>query len=384
MPQPPRIAFASIHDPDDISKWSGTYWSMYHGLRRSGAEVAKVAPLHPRGEFISRLRAAMNRRMLGREYDRWRDPTILADIGAQIAREAAGRGCDVVFAPSSLPVAQLAVDRPKVFWTDSTFAGMIGFYAEFTNLHPEVVRWGHAMERQALATSDLAVYSSQWAVDSAVTAYGADRDRLLVVPFGPNFDQALTPAEARSAVLERRLDPVRLLFLGVDWQRKGGATACAVAAELVRRGLEAELLVVGCDPPPEALLPFVHPLGFVSKRSPEGKRRLVELLLRSHFLILPTIADCTPCVFSEANAFALPVLTTAVGGVPSVVREGVNGHLFALDAPASAWADVIAAYRDDPLRYRRAALSAYDEYATRLNWDAAIGLLRRRMDALIR
>ena len=381
---PARIAFASIHDPDDISKWSGTFYSMYHGMKRSGLEVDKIAPLSaPGAELLGKVRTAINRRVLGREYDRYREPGLLTSLAQQIAKAVRGRDYQLVFAPSSLPVAKLEVAQPKAFWTDSTFAGMLGFYTEFTNLSPANERWGHAMERSSLAGSALAVYSSEWATASAQRSYGADPDKLMVAPFGPNLDDTLAPDEVARVIAGRRLDRcVRLLFLGVDWRRKGGDVADAVAAELTRRGIPVELLVVGCEPPPGPQPAYRRPLGFISKRSAEGRRRLRELLLGSHFLILPTIADCTPCVFSEANAFALPVLTTAVGGIPSVIRDGVNGRLFALGADPARYADVIAAYRDNPASYRALASGAYDEFATRLNWPTAIARVVKRMKEL--
>jgi len=382
---PPRIAFASIHDPDDISKWSGTFFSMYHGLKRHGMQVDKIAPLSsPAAELIGKVRTTINRRMLGREYDRYREPGLLSDYARQIEAAVRGRDYQLVFAPSSLPVAKLDIAQPKVFWTDSTFAGMVGFYAEFTNMNPRNERWGHEMERRSLAGSALAVYSPEWATASAERSYGADPAKLLVAPFGPNLDDALTPDEVDRVVAARRLDHcVRLLFIGVDWRRKGGDVADAVAQELARRGIPVELLVVGCDPPPGPQPAYRRPLGFISKRSAEGRRRLRELFLGSHFLILPTIADCTPCVFSEANAFALPVLTTAVGGIPSVIRDGVNGRIFPLGADPGRYADVIAAYRDDHASYRALAVGAYDQFATRLNWPSAVARVAQRMRELL-
>jgi glycosyltransferase involved in cell wall biosynthesis len=379
----PRIAFASIHDPDDISKWSGTFYYMYHGMRRQGLRVDKIAPLRSAAEVMGRVRTAVNRRLLGREYDRYREPRVLRDFGQQIAGAVRGRDYQLVFAPSSLPLAKLDIAQPKAFWTDSTFAGMLGFYTEFTNLSPTIERWGHEMERSSLAGAQLAVYSSDWATATAQRSYGADPGKLLVAPFGPNLDDALTRDEAGRAIAARRLHTVRLLFMGVDWRRKGGDVADAVAGELVRRGIPVELLIVGCDPPPGPQPAHRHPLGFISKRTPEGKARLRELFRGSHFLILPTIADCTPCVFSEANAFALPVLTTAVGGIPSVVRDGVNGRIFPLGASPADYADAIAAYRDDPASYRALAEGAFDEYATRLNWPSAIARVVRRLKELL-
>ncbi len=110
--------------------------------------------------------------------------------------------------------------------------------------------------------------------------------------------------------------------MGVDWHRKGGDIAYAVAKRLNQIGLPTELTVVGCQPLINEPIPkFVKSLGFIKKSAPEGKERLNRLIIESHFLILPSLADCTPMVFPEANSLGVPCLSTKVGGIPSIIQE---------------------------------------------------------------
>ena len=81
--------------------------------------------------------------------------------------------------------------------------------------------------------------------------------------------------------------------------------------------------------------------GFVSKASQAGSHTLHELFARSHFLILPTRADCTPVVIPEACSFGLPVLTSDVGGIPTIVQNGTNGFAFPVDAGAETYCEAI-------------------------------------------
>jgi glycosyltransferase involved in cell wall biosynthesis len=85
-------------------------------------------------------------------------------------------------------------------------------------------------------------------------------------------------------------------------------------------------------------------------------------------------------VLCEANAFGVPVLTSDVGGIPSVVRSGVNGFT----APLRGWTEaivrsVVALWRD-PASYQALARSARQEYDRRLNWTT----LGERISAEIR
>ncbi len=377
-----RVAFASILDPDDISAWSGTIYHMYHGLIDHGIDVLKIGPLRSRAEMLARVKSGIYQAMRGQRFDRFREPGVLQELAHQISRQLRGQDIQAVLSPSSLPLTYLDDGPAKAVWTDATFGGMEGFYPEFTNLARETRRKGHITERRSLSSCAAAIYSSDWAASTARDLYGVDPAKLLVVPFGPNIECRLTPADARRTVAAKSLEVCNLLFLGVEWERKGGPLAFAVAEELNRLGQPTRLLIAGCKPPGDSLPDWVVPLGFISKRTVEGRARLVDLLLQSHFLILPSLADCTPCAFSEANAYALPVLTTDVGGIPSVVRDGVNGRTFPSLAGPAIYAQAVLDLFADPHRYRTMALSAYHEYETRLNWPAAITRVVERLEEI--
>jgi glycosyltransferase involved in cell wall biosynthesis len=170
--------------------------------------------------------------------------------------------------------------------------------------------------------------------------------------------------------LERRKEGViRLLFVGVDWERKGGPIALEAAAELNARGLKTELHVVGCDVP-DGVPGVVVRHGFVSKKTPEGSALLDRLFAESHFLIVPSRAECFGLVFAEASSFGLPSLAAITGGVPSVVSDK-NGMLFPLEARGNQYADWIATMMADRTAYERLAFSSLVEFDERLNWDVA-------------
>ncbi len=378
-----RIAFASIPDPDDISAWSGTIYHMYHGLKDHGVEVIKVGPLTSRVEQLARLKSGYYQAIRGLRFDRFREPAVLRDLARQISAQLRGSQVQAVISPSSLPLAYLGDEVPKMVWTDATFGGMQDFYPEFSNLARECERKGNIAERRSLGSCAAAIYSSDWAADSARDLYDVPADKLLVVPFGPNIECLLDESGARRMVAAKPMATCDLLFLGVDWERKGGPLAFQLAEELNRRGVPTRLLVAGCEPPIHPLPSWVETHGFISKRTEDGRRRLIDLLLHAHFLVLPSQADCTPCVFSEASAYALPVLTTAVGGIPSVVRDGVNGRTFPLDTEAQVYAEVVSSLFADPRRYRAMALASYEEYRTRLNWPTAIAHVVERLELVI-
>lgn len=117
----------------------------------------------------------------------------------------------------------------------------------------------------------------------------------------------------------------RLLFLGVDWTRKGGELAFEIAGELNRQGLKTELTVVGCTPQLSMPMPpFVRVIGYVSKASREGADLINQQLATSHFVILPSRAEAAAVVVAEASSYGLPSITSDVGGLPTLVRDEIH------------------------------------------------------------
>lgn len=377
-----RIAFVSPSDPMDANTWSGTPHAMLQALRRRGHEVVTIGPLHI--PFAPLLLAARKLYALlsGRFYPVERNPLVAASYARQVARQLQGQSFDLIFSPSSLPCAALAGDCPVVFWADATFAGMAGYYpGPFSRMSRLGLAHGNALEQRAITSAALCLYASDWAAQSALADYRADPAKVRVIRFGANLESPPDHAEVEAAIAARNAAYCNLLFIGVDWQRKGGDMLLAIARELVSRGLPVRVHVVGCTPPgrmPE----YVVTHGFLSKSCGAELRRLHELMLATHYLVAPGRAECFGIVFSEASAYGIPSLAHSTGGVASAISDGVNGHIFPPDAGPQAFADHIGREFNDPPVYRAAALRARQHYETCLNWDVAIGEFERAVSEL--
>jgi glycosyltransferase involved in cell wall biosynthesis len=83
--------------------------------------------------------------------------------------------------------------------------------------------------------------------------------------------------------------------------------------------------VVGIDKLPFEKVPeFIVNPGFISKSSQEGYSKIEQLFIDSHFLLVPSLAGCTPVVCSEANSFGLRCISRNVGGIPTITRDDIN------------------------------------------------------------
>jgi glycosyltransferase involved in cell wall biosynthesis len=95
---------------------------------------------------------------------------------------------------------------------------------------------------------------------------------------------------------------------------------------------------------------------------------------------MPSKAECYGLVYAEASSFGLPSLAADVGGVSTVVRDGKNGRLFKLEDEPEKYAEYIQQLISSRAAYEQLSLSAFQEYAERLNWTVAGKSVRDLID----
>lgn len=368
-----KLAYVTAYDARDAKYWSGTGYYIGQSLQSQSLNLDYVGPL--RDTLAAKVVRKYKRHyyeLQRKRYLRDPEPFILKQQAQQVAQRLSRVEPDIVFSATTNPIAYLNCKQPVVFWADATFANVLNFYPHYNNLCEETIQNGHRMEKQAIENCHLAIYSSDWAARSAIEFYHADPGKVKVIPFGANIQASKTLNEIKDLIELRPYHTCKLLFLGVNWLRKGGNVAFEVAKQLNQSGLPTELTIVGCQPQIEGALPdFVKSLGFISKSTLEGKQKIDRLVAETHFLILPSLADCTPIVFCEANALGVPCLSTTVGGIPTIIKDHINGKLFNSSANVTEYCNYITNLFTDYSKYQQLALSAFEEYQVRLNWSTA-------------
>lgn len=365
-----HLSFATLHNPFEIHHWSGTPYFLAKALLQQSHTLdyiynfkAKKGTLHSFMELTGKL--------TGRFFQSYRTDYYIKQLGKELQTRIKDH-TDCIFSPTSLFFPFLHSDKPKVFYTDATFAGMLGFYESYSKFSKSFIKSANDLEKQAIANCELAIYSSDWAARSAIEYYNADSRKVKVVPFGANIESELSFQEVSTAISNRKHDSCHLLFCGVDWQRKGGKIALECAKTLNYRGLKTYLHVVGLNEIPEPNLPdFVINHGFLSKNNPMENQRFKKLFLGSNFLIVPSFAEAYGLVYSEASSFGLPSLAFNIGGVSAVVKNRINGFLFPIEATGKDFADFIENSTSDQKNYNKLCISSYDEFKNRLNWKVA-------------
>ena len=363
-----RVTYITIGNAQNIHNWSGLEYYISKTLEEHVGEVSYLGDIQVKQKIELRPKQLFYR-LIGQRYDAVRNPYFAEQcaqwIGARLNPHA-----DIVFSPGSVATAFLDTAKPKVIYSDATFAGLLDFYV--FNYCQSTIKKGHYVEQIALDSAKLAIYSSDYAAQSAIRDYNTDPEKVKVVPFGANVKHNFNLEEIKSFINRRSKTECHLLFLGVNWRRKGGDLAVDITKRMNEHGIKTILHVAGIKQIPlDPLPPYVKNHGFISKSTEEGENKLLDLMARSHFLLLPTRAEAYGLVFCEANSMGLPAISTDVGGIPTIIRNDINGKTFDISEKGESYVRYLTDVFEDKERYRELALSSYNEFCTRLNWKVA-------------
>jgi glycosyltransferase involved in cell wall biosynthesis len=211
------------------------------------------------------------------------------------------------------------------------------------------------------------LFSSDWAKNSAIVDYGVAPEAASVMPLGPNLGRD-TIDRFKSSKSADFQSAVRLLFIGADWDRKGGPIVMEIKSELDSRGIPCELFLVGNCPANLRTGNGIHVFGRLDKSDDEQLQALCRLYELAHFFVLPTTAEAYGVVFSEAQAFGCPSLTYTVGGTATAVLDGITGFTLPLTATAKDFAERICSLVHDPRQYEQMSANCRARYLDEANW----------------
>ena len=284
----------------------------------------------------------------------------LRHVRAALLVRKAARRSDVVYATSMIRRAAIGsrlARRPLVvkLVSDEVFerATRGGRYVatldEFQRVGGGVrTRFLRATRDAALRGARRVLCPSAYLRDVAL-GWGIDPERLSVLPNpAPEIPPLPSRAELREDVgFTRRA----LVFAG----RLGPQKALGVALQALVDVPDVTLTVAGDGPDRPALEARAHQLGLDARVSFLGsvpREQVLRLFHAADASILPSAWENFPHTIVEALAVGCPVIATAVGGVPEVVKDGENGLLVAPGDSAALAAAITRFFADEELRAR--------------------------------
>jgi len=267
---------------------------------------------------------------------------------------------DVVFCPFTQVVS---IKKPVVYMADAVYQQMIGYY--WHNITPFVINAGNKLQQVVLDKAVSLDLPSKWSTECAIRFYNQPAEKISIIEYGANIDD--------KDVIPHQYNydsHLHILFLGIDWERKGGNIAIDACRWLNDNGVETTIHIIGAKQIDDSLknLQYVDYVGFLNKNDASQYRKFVDIISMCHCLLLPTKAECAGIAFCESSAYGLPAFSYYTGGVPNYVLNGRNGYLLPLGASG---ADFGRKIKDCLLtgEMERMSKEAVEIYRERLNWN---------------
>ncbi len=236
-------------------------------------------------------------------------------------------------------------------------------------------------EEQVVEAADMLVANTDLEAKQLINLYDADPGRVEVVYPGVDLDvfAPREPAGVR-AHLGLPADAVVLLFAGRIQPLKAPDVLLRAVGRLLERdpALRHRLVVPVVGGPsgsgldrPTSLVSLAADLGIadvVRFVPPVAQDELARWYAAADLVAVPSYNESFGLVAAEAQACATPVVAAAVGGLPTVVRDGVSGLL--VDGhDAEDWASALGSLIGDPERLRRMGEGALAQ-AREFSWEA--------------
>lgn len=200
----------------------------------------------------------------------------------------------------SIDITPIQYDKMAVYYGHKPDG--IGFFSHYK----------HKVNANLLAKAAYLLPWSSWVRDSLIQDYQIPPERIMVVPPGVDLDQWRPRSEFSDG-------PLKILFVGGDFYRKGGDILRDAFRQLPPGRAELHM-VTRTQLEPEA---NVHVYNNLQPNSPE----LIKLYQTADVFVLPTKAEAFGIAAVEASAAGLPVVATAVGGLPDIVVANETGFL---------------------------------------------------------
>ena len=285
--------------------------------------------------------------------------------------------CDYLFFPGGGQISLfLKTNKPIIYYTDATVHLMINYY--WHDCHPYSVRMACWLEKRACQKASLNIRASSWATNSVINDCKCNSSNCVTLEFGANLDSS-----GINPITPYTKGQLRVLFCGVEWERKGGDIAVETVRLLRENGLDAILHIVGIKELPLYCREcnYIVNHGFLNKNDPIDYQKYIEILKDSHVFLLPTQAECAGIVFCEASSFGIPSYTYVTGGTENYVQNGINGYALPLSQGASEFAEVIMKDIESGsmVNLHKGALNLYKE---KLSWKAWSRNFRNMMSML--
>lgn len=202
---------------------------------------------------------------------------------------------------------------------------------------------------------------------SLISQYKIAKEKVSIVYAGSNVNYKI-PLNSEKYFLQN------ILFVGTEWERKGGPLLLEVFKNVLIKHPNASLTIIGCNPK-NITLPNCKVLGKVAVE------KIFKYYNLASIFCLPTVKEPFGIVFVEAMSFRLPILANNIGCIPDLVINDYNGYLINNDI--KQYTEAITNLLDNPLKCLEMGENGYQYSQSKFTWEIVGESIKKGIDKFL-
>lgn len=369
-----RLLILCAGDPEGARTFSGSARSLFRALENLGCVhhkanvTAGLRDTFSRGNAWVRFVRRLDRCRLLAWY-RWSRFALEANSlrSRRIAKANPGFNACLMYGTTYNPRLRV----PTYCYLDATVAQVADARLwAFRGFSDRFVRRIMAFQKALFEQCAGVFPRTRYTAESLERDFGVPAEKLCVAGAGPNHYADPLP----HGPYDRRT----ILFVGTQWELKGGPLIVEAFRRVRERMPDARLIVVGCRP--EVDEPGVEIVGPISKDAPGGTERLLRLYSEASVFCIMSAFEAFGIVAVEAQNSFVPCVVPARFAFTETVVDGVTGRHVA-EYDAGLLADTFLELLSDPARLEAMGRAGHDHVRANYTWEAAARRIHDRIRA---
>lgn len=350
-------------EPFDPQTWSGSSYYFFKSLKSNDALYAAIsATPSSRMQFLYKILSYQS------ELQSWKFRYHLNTGYFNQMTKAAVKKINTYDQKSYDVILQVGAwynftsQYNKIFasYHDGNLATRLSSPYGYPEIHKRYIQKAFEYERKLYEKMDYIFPMSRWLAQSFINDFKINREKVIPVGAGINLPRIKAPAD-------KDPDNPKILFVGKDFERKGGYILLEAFRSIKKRIKNAELVIAGPDNI-QNLPEGVRVEGYISKNSDDGMEKLLSLYSEASIFVLPSLYEPFGIAFAEAMAHKVPCIGTNNCAMPEIIDDGENGFIVEPNNSQSLSERIYTLLADHDLRDSMSS-SAYDKYYSNYRWE---------------
>lgn len=338
--------------------WNGINNQLYNSLNNE-CKVKYYGPINPPIYFWEKVISKLLRILNGRGSYFFYSEKRLNKIAEKIDNlKLEG---ELLFYFGATPWLKARNIKPYVVYIDICFPKYLSIFLSDQKFSEKDIKRVSEKEKLFLSNAKHIFWGSEWALNDASLVYNTKFPRSTVVSTG-----GFIPLPEKINNTPKK----KLLFISLNFSKKGGWIAFDVFVNLRRQFPELCFTIIGEKPPKEIIdCEGINYLGLLNKNNPQDLEVFISEFNSAFFLIHPTEMDTMGAVIAEAGYYGLPTIAANNFGIPDLIKNGKTGILIDLPLTESKFSNAISYYLDNNEEYLKLRRQVREYMLENRTWE---------------